>query len=264
MKTLTYIYHDCFVYEDKETIIVFDYWTDPLSANKEEPRFLKEASKDKHLIVLVSHHHKDHYSKDIFAWEKKFNKITYVLSGDTAKFCRHLLKQDTLFAGTKPSPENVIILKPGEKAIIEGIEVEAFDSSDIGNSYALNIEGTIVFHAGDLNAWIWKDESTEKEVSEAIENFNVILEKIAAKYPKIDVAMFPVDARIGRDYFTGAKMFVREIDVKRFFPMHFELADSEDKATDFKIAATRFSDYANPERGEYIGLIYPYSSYGWS
>jgi len=37
----------------------------------------------------------------------------------------------------------------------------------------------------------------------------------------IDVAMFPVDARLGKDYMRGAEQFVGEFNVGMFVPMHF-------------------------------------------
>ena len=262
MKTLTYIYHDCFVFEDPERIIVFDYWKDPVSDNQEEPAFIKLADKRKHLFVLVSHHHKDHYTPKIFAWERLFSKATFILSHDTARFCRHILKKDSVYNGIKPDPENVVTLSPGESFETEDIKIKAFGSTDIGNSYIVKIKEEVIFHAGDLNAWIWKDESTHEEVEREIKRFRDILEKIAMEYPEIEIAMFPVDARIGTDYFTGAKILLKEIYVKRFFPMHFALGEDEVQSREFKNRASDIMKYANPERGEYICLLEPYSVFG--
>ncbi len=36
-----------------------------------------------------------------------------------------------------------------------------------------------------------------------------------------DVAMFPVDSRIGKDYMRGAEQFVERIKIAIFVPMHF-------------------------------------------
>ena len=263
MKTLTYIFHDCFVYEDRDYLVVFDYWKDPTVRANELPLFITRADKSKHLVVLVSHHHKDHYTKKIFEWEKLFRNVTFILSRDTFKFCRHILNPDSCYAGYKPKPENVRILKEGDKLLINGLGIEVFGSTDIGNSYILTIKGETLFHAGDLNAWIWKDESTPEEVSAETEKFLKIVRQIKCFYPKLDIVMFPVDARIGSEFYRGAELFVREIEVNKFFPMHFELYETSTEERYLKFGAVDLSKYANPNRGEYICLMYPYAAYLW-
>ncbi|MCM1139801.1 MAG: MBL fold metallo-hydrolase [Muribaculum sp.] len=260
MEKLTYIWHDCFVFENDEVAIVFDYWKDPLSKPGEMPLFLKNIGIGKRLYVVVSHHHKDHYVKEIFSWSHHFSEVRYILSKDTAKFARHILSPDSLYIGAKPDPSIVTVLKPGESFSDGFISVEAFGSTDIGNSYAINAGGTTLFHAGDLNAWIWKDESTEEEVKLELKKYTDILSDIAAKYPRFDLAMFPVDSRIGTDYFTGARLFVRAIDVAHFFPMHFGLG-TPDEQQRYQLNAAAVERYANPERGEYICLQSPYSCF---
>lgn len=37
----------------------------------------------------------------------------------------------------------------------------------------------------------------------------------------IDIAMFPVDSRIGTDYMRGASQFIERIKTAAFAPMHF-------------------------------------------
>lgn len=266
MVKLTYIWHDCFLYEDKNLGIVFDFWKDPLRGEDrpnltEEgslPLFLQRLDRDKPLYVVVSHHHKDHYVRDIFEWGRYFPNIHYILSKDTAKFARHIISPTSIYIGAKPRPETVTVLKPGQTYEDSLVSVEAFDSTDIGNSYVINVGGIRLFHAGDLNAWIWKDESTEEEVNSAIARFVDIVDEIARKYPVMDIAMFPVDSRIGRDYFTGASILVRKIDVRHFFPMHFGLGTMEQQQK-YQMDAASVERYANPERGEYICLQAPYS-----
>lgn len=260
MIRLLYIWHDCFVFENDTQAIVFDYWKDPLASSHTLPEFLKRLDKGKRLYVLVSHHHKDHYVKDIFDWCVEFPNIRYILSKDTAKFVRHILRADSLYSGITPPLDCVTVLQPGETYKDENISVEAFDSTDIGNSYAIVAGETALFHAGDLNAWIWKDESTEEEVETELKKYAAILGKIKEKYPRFDLAMFPVDSRIGTDYFTGAKQFVREIEVAHFFPMHFGLGNPEEQKK-YQLDAAAIELYANSERGEYITLQSPYSCF---
>lgn len=261
MCKLTYIWHDGFVYEDDSVIIVFDFWKDPLAGDCGCPSFIEDADKSKRLYVLVSHHHKDHYTRKIFEWGRMFEKTRYILSTDVAKYCRHILKEDSIYAGPRPRAESVTVMKAGDVFEDDVIKVEAFGSTDIGNSYALTVSGKSIFHAGDLNAWIWKDESTDEEVNKAVGDFRRILTTIQECHKGFDIAMFPVDSRIGTGYYTGARIFVRTFDVAHFFPMHFGLGDTEEQQIKYARDASRIELYANPERGEYICLQAPYASY---
>ncbi len=266
MTQITYIWHDCFVVELPKLIMVFDFWKDPTANHKELPDFIKTADKNKSLYVFVSHHHKDHYSKRIFEWEKTFKRVVYILSDDVAKHARHLLASDSLYKGQKPSLENCVVLAQGEEFADSMLKVEAYGSTDIGNSYYVEVfetdsDNLSFFHAGDLNAWLWIDESTQEEVDDALNNYTSILHTISSNHPKINYVMFPVDSRIGTGYATGAKLFVREINVEHFFPMHFGLGESEEELQSRSRDAARLPLYANPERGEYICLQSPYSAY---
>lgn len=249
--------------------LVFDYWKDPLieQENEEIPRFILEADKGLPLYVLVSHHHKDHFNKSIFRWESLFTSVKYILSKDVARHIAYMLKPTSTFTGIRPTPDNVIILKPGMIYSDEILKIEAFGSTDIGNSYYLsgsqlqNASNQTFFHAGDLNAWIWKDESSPAEINEAVTAYESILKTIADNHPEIDFVMFPVDSRIGSDYFMGAAKFVSRIDVKHFFPMHFGLGETSEIQNRYTYDACSIERYANKKRGEYICLTTPYSSF---
>lgn len=261
MVAVTYIWHDCFVVETDKVMMVFDYWKDPTLSKDTLPRFLQEFNRDKSLYVMVSHFHKDHYSKTIFEWSRYYPNIHFIISKDVARHARHIFTPDSIYSGFRPDENKVIILREGEGYMDSKIYIEAFGSTDIGNSYYLETDGRSFFHAGDLNAWIWKEESTEEEVAKSIEDYKSILKTIASQHKEIDYVMFPVDSRIGSGYFTGAEMFVREIIVNHFFPMHFELGTDEMERKKFHIDASKFELYANRSKGEYIFLQTPYSKF---
>ncbi|MBD5200741.1 MAG: MBL fold metallo-hydrolase [Bacteroidales bacterium] len=253
---LTYIYHDGFLLETDEAFILFDLWRFP-----ESQSFLMDeiSAAGKPLYVLVSHHHKDHFDRSIFDWQKLFppGHIHYILSKDTARSVRYMLGDKGLYKGQRVAEENFSILAPGDVFSDAIITVRAFGSTDTGNSYLLETGGKKIFHAGDLNAWIWKDESTDKEVARAISDFESIVKGIARMAPRLDLAMFPVDSRLGTDYWEGASRFVRMIDVDRFVPMHFELAENDSERAQRRKDALAFRLYRHPVRGEYIGLSAP-------
>lgn len=264
MLDLTYIHHSSFLLRQEGTCaILFDYWKPddrPFARSREErnkdtgkrkePWFLETIPSELPFFILVSHHHKDHFNPAIFNWIERFPNIKYILSKDTALFARHLLK--------KLPAESVKVLEPGDVYTDGAVEIHAFDSTDIGNSYGLIIskeDGSKVraFHAGDLNSWLWLDESTPEEIADMRGRFSSILEHISEEFPKLDLAMFPVDSRLGRGYEEGASMFVRKIDVARFFPMHFSLGETEEEIAQRKRDARNFELYA-AGRGEYIAL----------
>ena len=264
IKKLQFIWHDCFVFTDEDIILVFDYWKDPLCARGDLPGFIKNADKDKHLYVFVSHHHKDHYSTRIYEWEKYFANVTFIISDDVRKYSKHIFSSTSTYNRYKPNPGNMMVMSAGEVFSDENIKVSAFGSTDIGNSYAIKVGNVSLFHAGDLNAWLWKDESTEDEIAKSRRDYLNVLKEIGNFYENFDIVMFPVDSRIGSGYYEGAAIFLKKFDVKRFFPMHFNLGETEAEIQKYIRDARDIEKYANPERGEYICLTSPYDLFAFS
>ena len=93
-------------------------------------------------------------------------------------------------------------------------------SKDILN-HRIDLQGIRLFHAGDLNNWHWSEESTPQEILKAEGDFLAEIKILQQKAPLVDVAMFPVDSRIGKDYMRGAEQFVERIKTTIFAPMHF-------------------------------------------
>lgn len=252
MVEIRFVWHDCFVVSTDECSMVFDYWRDDAGES-----VLARLDRAKPLYVFVSHGHKDHFNPEIFSWASEFENIVYVVSRDVFKRMRHVLSPTSVYNGPRLSPGQVVPLRAGEEFGDSLVKVRAFPSTDIGNSYAVETSGRRIFHAGDLNAWLWVDVSTESEVRKAAGDYRACLRDIReAGITGFDYAFFPVDSRIGTDYFAGARMFVNEFDVARFFPMHFCLGD-ESEVERRRRDALRFDLYANTQRGEYIGLSKP-------
>ena len=101
------------------------------------------------------------------------------------------------------------------------IKITAFGSTDVGISFMIEAEGKTLFHAGDLNNWHWMDESTEEEWKRDEQKFLNELKIIKEKYDKVDIAMFPIDPRLGTEYMRGGKQFIDAIQTSTFIPMHF-------------------------------------------
>ncbi|MCD7916582.1 MAG: MBL fold metallo-hydrolase [Tannerellaceae bacterium] len=209
---LTYIFHSGFAIETDDCTILIDYFKD--SGVNPDEGYVHDVllKKEGPLYILSSHFHADHFNPEILKWKEVKQDITYLFSKDILKRKR-------------ASKQDAVYLKKLETYQDDHLYVKAFGSTDVGVSFLLEIAGKKIFHAGDLNNWHWKDESTEEEVTEAEQNYLTELKLIAdAVDRKLDVAMFPVDPRMGTDYMRGAEQFVDEIRTSVFAPMHFEPA----------------------------------------
>lgn len=253
MVSLTYIYHDAFLLTTDSFSAIFDFWCMPEGIAQKPADII---SADKPLYVFVSHFHKDHFNPEVFGWAKDLPNVKYIISKDTRRHARKYLNPDSSYRGDlRVDPEKVCVLAPGESYEDSLLKVDAFGSTDIGNSYLLTLpDGRKAFHAGDLNAWVWRDESTDEEIQEALDSFRKEIEPLHRLASVIDIAMFPVDSRIGTGYAEGASIFVSKFDVKYFVPMHFGLGTTPEESLKYLSDAVRFESYANPERGEYVAL----------
>lgn len=105
-----------------------------------------------------------------------------------------------------------------------------------------------MFHAGDLNNWHWKDESTPQEVAKAEGDYLHELTTLAQTVQHLHLAMFPVDPRIGTDFMRGAEQFIDKIKTDVLVPMHFWERPAEIMA---------FGPYAESKGCRYILLSIP-------
>lgn len=152
------------------------------------------------LYVFVSHHHGDHFSETI-----------YDLCPEEAVF---------IVGFDVPAPHRGVRMAPGEERGFGPVSVKAFGSTDEGVSYMVTYAGIRLFHAGDLNLWHWRDESSITEIEEAEKAFYDCVAPIPPE--TIDVAFFPVDPRQGSMYDAGAGYFVMTVKPKILIPMHFQ------------------------------------------
>ena len=139
-------------------------------------------------------------------------------------------------------------MKKGDVYQDEHLTIRAFGSTDVGISFLIEAQGKLIFHAGDLNNWHWKDESTPQEVAEAEGNYLKELDIIAKYTQAMDVVMFPVDPRLGTDFMRGAQQFIDRIKTGIFVPMHFWERPAEVMA---------FAPYAESKGCRYVVLSVP-------
>lgn len=247
MMEIRYLFHDCFLVRMPGLALVFDYWRDTDICSLQE--WVNGLDRNTRLYFIVSHGHKDHYNPEIFRYGDVTESVHYIVSRDVYRRVRHIIAKTGRYAGPRISADQLTVLSEGEHYESDGLKVEAFGSTDTGNSYAIEYAGKKIFHAGDLNAWLWLDDSTPDEIETMKSAFLKIACEVKERYHEFDICFFPVDARLGRGYMLGAKWWLEMIRVHHFFAMHYELyADDEQKKTYFE-AASDTADYASPQTG---------------
>lgn len=233
---VTYIHHSSFLAELEQVVFLFDYF------EGEIPEF----DRKKPLVVFASHRHGDHFSPVIFELAQQYEKVFYVLSDDIwRKRVPENCLGRTVFLG--PGEETELRL-PGaaeppvlsgsaeppvlsgltESPVLSGsaqmpescqsVAVETLRSTDEGVAFLVRAEGKTIYHAGDLNHWVWEGESEEWN-SRMREDYRREISRLAGRH--IDVAFMLLDPRQEKDFWLGMDDFMRTIGADVVFPMHF-------------------------------------------
>lgn len=225
---ITYIHHSSFLVELEQAMILFDYFEGELP----------KMDSGKPLFVFASHRHGDHFSPVIFELAKAHENIRYILSDDIwKKRVPEALQEKATFMGA------------GERQCFSGgtssgfeITVKTLRSTDEGVAFIIEAEGKTIYHAGDLNDWVWEGEP-EANNRRMSENYRREMEKL--KDVSMDIAFVVLDPRQEKDFALGMKEFMESAKPKAVFPMHFW--------GDFG-TISRFK--ALPETGKYRDKIY--------
>jgi len=236
---LTYIYHSGFAIESDDFTIIIDYYKDS-SDNTEKgivhQELLKRPGK---LYVLSTHSHADHFNKEILQWQKQRSDIIYIFSKD-------------IYDNQKASDDAGIYMNKLDTYKDDILSIQAFGSTDLGISFLIRTKDKTIFHAGDLNNWHWMDESTKEEIEEAESFYENELNLLAENVKHLNLAMFPVDIRLGKEYMKGAEQFIKAIKTDIFSPMHF--GEGYDYAAAFTPIAEKYGSKCIvwKQRGESI------------
>lgn len=195
---ITYIHHSSFCVELKNSILLFDYFQGEL------PKF----DKDKKLYIFASHFHQDHFNKSIFEIAQNYPDVTYILSKDIKKKRSKYVK----------SADQIVVVNFNEEITVDDMKIKTLESSDVGVAFLIEIEGKVIYHAGDLNWWHWEGENSPNENKYAEDKFKSGIEGI--KGCDIDLAFVPLDPRQGDFYYLGFDYFMKNTNTKVAFPMH--------------------------------------------
>lgn len=203
---VSYFYQSGFTVAVGKTLLVFSYY----EAEEEQlPKAYRLSERDftgfKNIVVFVPHLSKEHHDPAIYTWKRSF-PISYVVAKEAAKGV--------------PEGIKAYLVKEGETFSIADVKVRVCGSTGGGVSFLVQCMGLSVFHAGDLNLWHWREESSLREISRAEEDYYDTVARIPKQ--ELDICMFPVDPNQGGFYDAGANHFIMALRPKVFFPMHFQ------------------------------------------
>lgn len=199
---ITYIHHSSFLIETNRLLLLFDYFEGQLPA----------LASGKELIIFSSHRHGDHFSPAIFRLAERHPKVRYVLSDDIAKNqvpAAYLSQTDFI------APGQTLTLDAGD-----GIRVTAYKSTDEGAAFAVETEGSSIYHAGDLNDWRWIGEPDSWNHDMHV-SYMQELQRIKDDGFRPNVAMLPLDGRLETWFYLGVQEFMEIVGADLILPMHF-------------------------------------------
>lgn len=201
---VTFLAHSGFFLELETASLLFDWWKGelpPLPA-------------DRPLLVFASHRHEDHFNPAIFSLAEGGRDVRFLLGKDI-----RLTERNRARWNLSNDVAACCLALGGSETVspIPGVTVETLPSTDEGVAFLVSLEGKTIFHAGDLNWWHWEGE--DKAWNRNMEvNFKRYCEPLRGRH--VDLAMFPVDPRLGEDGFRGARYFLELTDTACLLPMH--------------------------------------------
>ncbi len=196
---ITYIHHSCFLVETNRCYYLFDY----------EKGNLPTLETTKPIFVFASHWHHDHYTAEIFPKLKSMGMQTV----------QAVLSEEIYI------PENVDVLQVAankEYRLRSGQTLTTFLSTDVGVAFLIEDGGEVIYHAGDLNDWVWEEESAhdnERMTKAYRKQIDLLAEKLNGK--EIDVAFVVLDPRQEQNYAGGMCYFLEHVPAKAVYPMHY-------------------------------------------
>lgn len=199
---INYLLNSGFMIRDGKILLVFDAYDDPAGV----VNAAYDAGDFEKLYIFVTHAHFDHFSTRIRAYVGKLTR--YIFSSDI----KHTKR-------VKIFPKSKITYMKRHSDWSDGvINVHSYDSTDVGISYWVELpSGATIYHAGDFNWWHWQDDTPEN-IDLADKTFKRQVKRMVGM--EADVALFPIDGRLGSSQEMGAIDFVSKTKIKGFVAMH--------------------------------------------
>lgn len=196
---ILYIHHSCFLVETDRFYYLFDY----------EKGCLPGMDVTKPVFVLSSHGHADHYNPEVFS----------LLASLGIEHIRAVLSEDI------EAPANIDVLQVSpemEYDLEPELKLTTLRSTDLGVAFLLEDREELIYHAGDLNDWVWDEESddyNEQMTTDYRRQIDLLGKKLGQR--ELDAAFVVLDPRQEKDYDKGLCYFLENISAKQVYPMHY-------------------------------------------
>lgn len=197
---VTFLGHSGFFVELERVCLLFDYWQGPLPGPVE----------GKGLVAFASHAHHDHFNPEIFAYGAAWERADFVLGNDIRLSAK---RRAALGIGE----ETFHRLGPDREETFQQVRVRTLRSTDAGVAFLVEAGGLRIYHAGDLNWWIWEEES-QADNGAMTAAFQQEVAKL--RDVPIDLAFLTLDGRQGGNMFLGFDYYLTHCDIKTAVPMH--------------------------------------------
>lgn len=196
---IRYIHHSGFLVETDRFYYLFDY----------EKGSLPQMDAAKPIFVLSSHAHGDHYNPEVFS----------LLAAAGMAHVRAVLSDDIV----APEDVDAVLVAPErEYHLGERLKLTTFRSTDLGVAFLIEDGEQLIYHAGDLNDWVWDEETEEYNKQMTLDyrwQIGLLAEKLDGR--ELAAAFVVLDPRQERDYDRGICFFLENISAKMVYPMHY-------------------------------------------
>ena len=201
---ITFLAHSGFLVELEHAVLLFDWWKGELPPLPE----------DKPVLVLVSHHHEDHFNPAVFSLAQSGRTVRFLLGKDI-----RLSPANRRRWGVTEEIRALCQCVGGFRTVepLPGIRVETLPSTDEGVAFLVSTEGRTIYHAGDLHWWHWEGEPDPWNPDMA-RRFRDFTRPLAGRH--IDLAMVPLDSRLGTAEDWGLAYLLELADLDHVLPMH--------------------------------------------
>jgi L-ascorbate metabolism protein UlaG (beta-lactamase superfamily) len=208
-----FLHHSSFLVEVDDRVLIFDYFDGERVDGYHFSGRIPTYAPDTKIYMFASHSHRDHFDVDILKWDRQYPNIRYVLSRDI-RISPNFLKKN----GIDPQiRDRVLFVGADQKYELDGLSITTFRSTDAGVAFHVDVQGVTLFHAGDLNDWVWEGAGDLVNGKMTREYRHQI--KRLSKLP-VNLAFVPMDPRLGENQFRGIDFLLRNTDAEFVFPMH--------------------------------------------
>lgn len=203
---LTFVFHSCFILETDAAAVIFDFFRDTTS----DFVFNFVRNTNKHIYFVNSHAHPDHFSKSLFD----------VISDADADVKVILSRDIKIKLDEKQRAQVTRFIKLNDVYKDDFIKLTACPSTDVGLSFAVEMNGITAYHAGDNNNWYMPYETDTQKLAFMEKSFLATIDSIKQCFPHFNLVMFPVDPRLENEIYRGVNQFLGQITTDYFVPMH--------------------------------------------